>query len=608
MIRFGLVLLFTVSLQTTRAQPLLDDQQPATANPSGHFANLQGQVRDKITGRPITSATISLPAFNLIGTSDERGNFTWQNIQIPSGAVPTNIWITAPGYGDWQIEAVRLVAGDTLLLTAELGERPTRIEVPPPKSERTDWPTIDQLGPPGIETFRDQTDLQLPENIRVRIAGSPYHCNPYRDYTIETVNFFDYVRHVLPNEWNVVESGDDQGYWESMRAGAIAVKNYAWYWIARGGKWDDADVWDSTCDQVYNPAVAYASSDAAVAYTWNWRLTRDNLLVETNYRAYHSQCPNPDSCMGQIDADQMAATGATWDEIIFHFYLDTALSTIVRPSPGEFALRFFGNGYGLYDRVLVPLNGPNSPIDVGAEDFSIELWIKATAVENAASPVVCGPNHNWILGNVFLDREGLGQERNYGLSLAGGRVVFGVTGEDMGSGAEHITICGVSNVADDSWHHIAVQRRRADGYLWLYVDGHVEASADGPDGDISFSDQTTTMAPNLVSDLIIGAGRRDAQAPIFPPFTGLIDELHFSQGLLYNAEFAPAEGPLTPGENSLAYYNFNDGYGNILRDTSGAPGGPSHGTRSYGGEINGPDWVPSDLFLNKRIFIPIVIS
>jgi hypothetical protein len=43
-------------------------------------------------------------------------------------------------------------------------------------------------------------------------------------------------------------------------------------------------------------------------------------------------------------------------------------------------------------------------------------------------------------------------------------------------------------VLDGAWHHIAVQRRRSDGYMWLYVDGRLEAQGDGPDGDISYPD------------------------------------------------------------------------------------------------------------------------
>ncbi len=65
---------------------------------------------------------------------------------------------------------------------------------------------------------------------------------------------------------------------------------YAWYQVARGGKWFDADVYDSTCDQVYRPNIAYASTNAAVDAIWAWRLMKDNLLVATYYRAYYSQC------------------------------------------------------------------------------------------------------------------------------------------------------------------------------------------------------------------------------------------------------------------------------------------------------------------------------
>jgi peptidoglycan hydrolase-like amidase len=88
----------------------------------------------------------------------------------------------------------------------------------------------------------------------VRITDD-WRCNPYTTYTVKTIDFKDYIRHVLPNEWL---PGWDS---EALRAGAIATKMYAWYWISQGGKWrPDADVYDSTCDQVYDPEYERVST------------------------------------------------------------------------------------------------------------------------------------------------------------------------------------------------------------------------------------------------------------------------------------------------------------------------------------------------------------
>ncbi len=576
-----------------------------TTGPDRPLASIEGWVRDAATGQPVVGAQVGAPGFSLYVESGPDGYFSFPPVALNYAAQTTWLTVNAEGYGQWAIREVWLFAGDTLILRPELSSAPQEIVIPPRRTGRMVWPAAQ-----AAETLLTIENFEIPETIQVRVAGSPYHCDPWRSYTVEEVQFRDYVRHVLPNEWHLVDAGGGEGYWESMRAGAVAVKMYAWFWISQGGKWPDADVWDSTCDQVYNPAVEYASSNAVVDYTWNWMLTKEGQLLETNYRTYHYQCPNPESCLGQIEADQMAAEGATWDEILYYFYQDTALSP-VNPAPiAGSALRFFGNGYGLYDRVNIriddPANSnPGPPVDIGAEDFTIEFWLRGRAAENLAPEIVCGANHNWVFGNVFLDRERRDQDRHFGLALAGGRLVFGITGVDQGAGPEHLTLCSNTTVADGTWHHLALQRRRADGFVWLFIDGVLEASLDGPDGDISYPD---SAVPLVSSDpfLVLGAGKRDADPLIHPPFNGWLDEIHLSNGLRYTSSFPIPQAPPMQDVQSLALYRFDSGIGNLVLDTAGAVGGPSHGERRYGGGVNGPDWFFSDLFLHYPAFLPLI--
>ncbi|MDW8111679.1 MAG: LamG-like jellyroll fold domain-containing protein, partial [Candidatus Bipolaricaulota bacterium] len=173
----------------------------------------------------------------------------------------------------------------------------------------------------------------------------------------------------------------------------------------------------------------------------------------------------------------------TIQRLIFVFVL--AIGGVCSCLGQGYSLRFFGNGVNDIDRVKIRVDDPSNnlpgpPADIGATDFTIEFWMKATAAENPAPTVSCGWNVNWIYGNIIIDRDRFAQDRKFGLSVAGGRIVFGVSGNGTGD----FTICGTSNVLDGQWHHVAVQRRRADGYLWLYVDGRLEAQGDGPDGDV----------------------------------------------------------------------------------------------------------------------------
>ncbi|HEX2522448.1 MAG TPA: Ig-like domain-containing protein, partial [Terriglobia bacterium] len=133
--------------------------------------------------------------------------------------------------------------------------------------------------------------------------------------------------------------------------------------------------------------------------------------------------------------------------------ISSPVTIIVDNMPGgnpNYTLRFFGGGVNDIDRVKIQIDNPaNSapgpPADVGATDFTVEFWMRAGVGENAAAAVECGNNKNWIFGNIVIDRDRFNQGRSFGLSLAGGRFVFGVSGDGPGDR----TICGATNVLDD---------------------------------------------------------------------------------------------------------------------------------------------------------------
>jgi hypothetical protein len=275
------------------------------------------------------------------------------------------------------------------------------------------------------------------------------------------------------------------------------------------------------------------------------------------------------------------------------------VSQLKGASPANsWSLRFYGNGWRApdLDRVKIQIDDPSNsmpgpPVDVGATDFTIEFFVRGFSGENPAAPVSCGSNVNWIYGNIVLDRDRYNQDRKFGISLAGGSVVFGVSGQGTGD----LTICGTSNVLDGNWHHIAVQRRRSDGYLWLFVDGRKEAEADGPDGDISYPDDGVPgnycNGPCTSSDpyLVLGAEKHDA-GPAYPSFSGWMDELRVSTVLRYGGNFAVPSSPFVPDAATVGLYHFDEGSGDLVGDSSGAPGGPSNGVRRYGGSPSGPEW------------------
>jgi hypothetical protein len=103
---------------------------------------------------------------------------------------------------------------------------------------------------------------------------------------VETVDFKAYVKNVLSREWI--------GSWttESLRSGALAVKNYAWYQVLhwRGfvadATGDCFDVFDTTRDQVYDPSrTTYASAASAVDATWSTLALKSGRIFPTYYNA-----------------------------------------------------------------------------------------------------------------------------------------------------------------------------------------------------------------------------------------------------------------------------------------------------------------------------------
>jgi hypothetical protein len=263
-------------------------------------------------------------------------------------------------------------------------------------------------------------------------------------------------------------------------------------------------------------------------------------------------------------------------------------------------LRFFGNGVGDIDRVKIrvdeppPSDAPGPPVDVGAEDFTIELFLRAAAAENPAQGVACGANLAWIEGNIVVDRDRYDQGRKFGVSLAGGRVVFGVTG----AAGDSFTICATSPVTDDGWHHVAVSRRRSDGQLRVFVDGELEAEGQGPTGDVSYPDDGVPGdfcgGPCDFSDpfLVLGAEKHDA-GPAYPSFSGYVDELRISRVLRYDGPFTPPTAPFVDDPETVGLYHFDEGEGLQALDSSSTPGGPTHGELRVGGSPEGPLWSTS---------------
>jgi glucose/arabinose dehydrogenase len=264
-------------------------------------------------------------------------------------------------------------------------------------------------------------------------------------------------------------------------------------------------------------------------------------------------------------------------------------SALAQSSASSAALRFYGTGIGppgQQDRVRIQIDddapGPDAsaPCDVGSGSFTIEFWMRGTLADNSTGnsggDIECFCN-NWISGNIIVDRDIFnGTDRDWGISIAGGFVRFGV-GPGNAGGAVDVTVEGNVNALDGQWHHVACVRDFSAGQLRVYVDGALDfaGSAGANFADVSYPNngdpgQATPWGPYIV----IAAEKHDAGAA-FPSFNGYVDEFRvwnraLSQRDLLDVFDRTLTNASPLGSGLVAAYRFEEGSGTSVSDTSGA--------------------------------------
>lgn len=234
---------------------------------------------------------------------------------------------------------------------------PADITVPVGPVERTaaDLAAIRQLEAAGLRaarntTPRDVSHFVMPATIRVGIVfdytsqatfnatWDNRHCSTWLAngepvYEVREINFRQYIKDVLPNEWGA------SWHTESLRAGAVAAKMFAWWRynlleLYTSVRPQGVHVVNNTCDQFYLPGYANAQTNAAVDDTWPYRLHNNESVVEIHYLATASQCANAQAtwgwprCLPQWETQYMAQAGASWQDILYQYYSPISISVM----------------------------------------------------------------------------------------------------------------------------------------------------------------------------------------------------------------------------------------------------------------------------------------
>ena len=186
---------------------------------------------------------------------------------------------------------------------------------------------------------------------------------------------------------------------------------------------------------------------------------------------------------------------------------------------------------GIDDYVELPV--------VPQSDFTLEFWMKTTTPGSTGTM--------WYRGSGLIDGEVPNGVNDYGTSLLGDKVAFGIGNPD-------ITITSISDVTTGEWEHVAATWKRETGEMTLYINGVIEASGVSVGRALRNAPQRLTMG-GLQTNIKFYQGQLD-NARIWDqaltpaqiaarmhcennePITALLADYHFGQGdsLGYNRD------------------------------------------------------------------------
>ncbi len=169
-----------------------------------------------------------------------------------------------------------------------------------------------------LEDNRYKGQYDRPSSIRVYLTNpANYRAYGCMNRCTKSIDFYYYVKNVLPNEWIV-------GSWsfEAVKAGAMAVKMYGWYYT-KYPKWSryNADVMDNTNDQVFRVGSEHWRGTAAVNAVGGIGIRkRWGIFVTHYYAGSYSPAGRHSGWMSQWGSKYLADHGYNWKQILDYYY------------------------------------------------------------------------------------------------------------------------------------------------------------------------------------------------------------------------------------------------------------------------------------------------
>jgi hypothetical protein len=207
---------------------------------------------------------------------------------------------------------------------------------------------------------------------------------------------------------------------------------------------------------------------------------------------------------------------------------------------GSQALQF--NGVDSYVQI---------PRSIGAgAGFSISFWMKTSSGGSTGA--------NWYNGAGLVDGEVAGVTNDFGVTLLGGKIAFGVGNPDT-------TLQTTATVNDGQWHFVTVTRNGLTGTMAISLDDVLNTNLTGPVGP--------RMTP---PSLRLGSLQTGVSGQFY---NGMLEDVRLYNGWLDTNAIAQ----LAAAPALLAQLKFDQSGGTTAVDATG------HGWN--GTLINGPTWV-----------------
>jgi len=224
-----------------------------------------------------------------------------------------------------------------------------------------------------------------PATIRVwrrGIDGSTASCSG----RVDEIPFEQYVKGVLPHEW--ITSWEP----ESLKTGAVAIRTYATWWVNSGGKYDCADLDDTTASQVYKDEFL-PKTDSAVDATAGMYIMKDGEIVFAEYSAENSDPTkfgvDEPHCTGRAQFGHGRGTcqwgtqrwakndGRTFDWIAAHYYPGSEVINLAPVYDAEYVADD-------YPREMV--SGEEAVVYLELDNLGNSTWSLTDTLVGTASP------------------------------------------------------------------------------------------------------------------------------------------------------------------------------------------------------------------------------